>query len=145
MYKHILIPTDGSELSTKAVAQGIRFAKSIGASVTALTVSPNFHTFSLQPGSVSDTPDSYQSDCEAHARTVLGPIEDAARSAGIAFEAAHVYSDHPHEAIIQSAKRKDCDLIFMASHGRRGISALLLGSETAKVLTHTKIPVLVCR
>lgn len=145
MYKHILIPTDGSELSAKAISQGIQFAKSINARVTGLTVSPNFHTFSLRPGAVSDTPEQYQRDCEAHAKEVLGTVEDAAKTAHISFEAAHVFNDHPYDAIIQSAKQRDCDLIFMASHGRRGISALVLGSETVKVLTHSKIPVLVCR
>jgi nucleotide-binding universal stress UspA family protein len=145
MYKHILIPTDGSLLSEDAVRQGIALAKSLGAKITAITVSPSFHTFSLDPGMITDTPQEYQRECEALAAKTLGVAEAAAKAASVPFRAVHVVHDHPYAAIIEAAQKNQCDLIFMASHGRKGVSALILGSETTKVLTHTKIPVLVCR
>jgi nucleotide-binding universal stress UspA family protein len=145
MYRHILIPTDGSPLSERAVKQGIEFAKSLNAKVTGLTVSAPFHTFALDPMMVSDTPDTYKADCEAQAERFLGGVKMAATAAGVPCAVEHVMADHPYEAIIDAAKDKGCDLIFMASHGRKGMSAVILGSETVKVLTHSKIPVLVCR
>ena len=145
MYKHILIPTDGSQLSEKALKQGLALAKSIGAKVTAITVSETFHTFSLDPVMVTDTPAQYEKDCEARAQRYLGVAHDAAEAAGVPCEVMHVMHDHPHAAIINAAKEKGCDLIFMASHGRKGVSAVVLGSETVKLLTHSNIPTLVCR
>jgi len=145
MYRHILIPTDGSPLSETAVKQGIAFARSINAKVTGLTVSAPFHTFALDPMMVSDIPEAYSADCEARAKTFLGVVTSVAQAAGVPCAVEHVIADHPYEAIIDTAKNKGCDLIFMASHGRRGMSAVILGSETAKVLTHSKTPVLVCR
>ena len=145
MYKHILIPTDGSALSEIAVREGVAFAKSINAKVTALTVSPTFHSFSIDPLTVTDTPEQYRRDCDARAEKYLRMVKDAAEAAGVPFAAVHVVHDLPYEAIINTAHRQDCDLIFMASHGRKGMAALLIGSETMKVLTHSKIPVLVCR
>jgi nucleotide-binding universal stress UspA family protein len=145
MYKHILIPSDGSELSEKAVKQGLALAKSIGAKVTAITVSETFHTFSVDPVMVTDTPEQYQRDCEARAEKYLSVAKNAAKATGVPYESMHVMHDHPYEAIINAAKDKGCDLIFMASHGRKGMSAVVLGSETVKVLTHSKIPTLVCR
>lgn len=145
MYKHILIPTDGSALSEMAIRQGIAFAKSMQARVTAMTVSIPFHAFSLDPVMVSDTPKQYEKDCEALAEKCLGLAKTEAGLAGVPCETLHVRAPHPYEAIIDAARKGGCDLIFMASHGRKGMSALVLGSETVKVLTHSKIPVLVCR
>ena len=145
MYKHILIPTDGSELSDKAVKQGLALAKSVGAKVTAITVSETFHTFAIDPEMLTDTEEQYKIDCEARAEKYLSIAKNAATAAGVPYEGMHVMHDHPYEAIINAAKDKGCDLIFMASHGRRGMSAIVLGSETVKVLTHSKIPTLVCR
>ena len=145
MYRHILIPTDGSPLSEVAVKQGVAFAKSLNARVTGLTVSPPFHTFALEPMMVSDIPETYKADCDARAERFLGAVQRAAQSGGVPCAVEHVMADHPYEAIIGTAKDKGCDLVFMASHGRKGVSGLLLGSETVKVLTHSKIPVLVCR
>ena len=145
MYTHILIPTDGSDLSQNAVKQGMALAKSVGAKVTAMTVSAPYHTFALDPVMVSDTEAQYQKDIEARAEKYLGVVKNAAKAAGLACEALHVMAVHPYEGIIDTAKSKGCDLIVMASHGRKGLSAVVLGSETVKVLTHTKIPVLVCR
>ena len=145
MYKHILIPTDGSDLSWMAVRQGIALAKSMNARVTALTVSPTFRPVTVDPDLVADTPEQYRKDSDAAAARYLGAATESAKVAGVPCEGVHVVNDHPHQAIIDTAHGKGCDLIFMASHGRRGVSALLLGSETTKVLTHSKIPVLVYR
>lgn len=145
MYKHILIPTDGSLLSGDAVRQGIALARFVGAEITVITVSPFFHTFVLDPGMIIDTPQAYQRECDAFAVKTLGVAETEARAAGVPFRALHVMNDHPYAAIIEAAEKNHCDLIVMASHGRKGVYALVLGSETSKVLTHSKIPVLVCR
>ena len=145
MYKKILIPTDGSPLSVMATERGIGLAKALGAKVMGMTVSVPFHTFAFDPMMVSDTKETYKKDCEELAAKHLGAIKTAASAAGVPCEVAHVNAEHPYEGIIETAKAHGCDLIFMASHGRKGVSALVLGSETLKVLTHSKIPVLVCR
>ena len=145
MYSHILIPTDGSGLSEIAVKQGVAFAKAIGARVTGITVSIPFHIFALDPVMLSDTAAQYEKECAERAEKYLGFVQDAASAAGVPCEKLHVLAEHPYDAIINAANDRGCDLIFMASHGRRGMAALVLGSETTKVLTHSKIPVLVCR
>jgi len=145
MYKHILIPTDGSELSAKAIKQGVALAKAIVAEVTAITVSETFHTFSVNPMVVTETPEQYEKDTDARAEHYLALASNAANASRVPYEGIHVMHDHPYEAIIAAAKERGCDLIVMASHGRRGMSALVLGSETVKVLTHSNIPTLVCR
>ena len=145
MYKHILIPTDGSDLSRAAIRQGVAFAKSIGARVTGITISPPFHTFALDPVVVTETPEQYAKSCAARAEGCLATVRDVAATAGVPCDLVHEVHEHPYEAIIAAAGGRGCDLIFMASHGRRGMSALVLGSETTKVLTHSKIPTLVCR
>jgi nucleotide-binding universal stress UspA family protein len=147
MYKHILIPTDGSALSEMAIRQGIAFARAIRAKVTALTVLPSFHSFEVDPIMVGYMPSPEQDATSAAARAeqYLAVARVEAGIAGVLCETLHVTRDHVFEAIIDTASTKGCDLIFMASHGRKGISAFVLGSETYKVLSHTKIPVLVCR
>ena len=145
MYKHILIPTDGSELSESAILKGVALAKSMNAKVTGVTVSAPFHAIAVEPLMVTDTPAQYMKDCETLAAKYLGAIERAAKISGLQYEGMHVIHDQPYEAIIATASDKACDLIVMASHGRRGMKALVLGSETTKVLTHSKIPVLVLR
>src|SRR5260370_25749281 len=120
MYKRIWMPTDGSALSEEAIRQGIAFAKSINATVTAVTVSPSFHTVSRDRMMVSDTREQYQKDCEDRAERYLVFARDA-RSSGVPCESAHVVNDHPYEGIIDAARTKGCDLIFMASHGRKGV------------------------
>jgi nucleotide-binding universal stress UspA family protein len=145
MYKKILLPTDGSPLSAAAIAQGVALAKSIGAKVIGVTVSVPFHTFALDPMMVNATKETYKKDCEELTAKYLGAIKTVASAAGVPCEVTHVSAEHPYEGIIDTAKTAGCDLIFMASHGRKGASALVLGSETVKVLTHSKIPVLVCR
>ena len=143
MYANILIPTDGSELSGRAVQHGITLAKQIGAKITVLTVSTPFHSFTTDTLMIEDTPTTYKVRMQEHAEKTLGAVARAAQAAGVSCEMAHVEHEHPYQAIIDTAKSKGCDLIVMASHGRRGIAALVLGSETVKVLTHSKIPVLV--
>ena len=144
MFKHILIPTDGSGLSEEAAAKAVALAKSISARVTGLTVSEPFHVFAADT-MVTDTEDTYKARCEERANKYLDAIKKAAEAAGVLFSGTHVFSDQPYMTIISTASAHDCDLICMASHGRRGMSALVLGSETVKVLTHSKIPVLVLR
>ena len=145
MYTNILIPTDGSELAEKAVQHGIALAKQIGAKATALTVLPPFHIFTTDTQMIEDTPAQYQVRMQKHADKILGAVSHAAQAAGVACELVHVEHEHPYQAIIDTAGSKGCDLIVMASHGRHGISAIVLGSETVKVLTHSRIPVLVHR
>jgi nucleotide-binding universal stress UspA family protein len=145
MYRNIVIPTDGSELAGKAVRHGIALAKRIGAKATLLTVSPPFHIFTANTEMLEDTAPQYKARMQAEAQKTLGAAAEAAQAAGVACETVHVEHEHPYQAIIDTAGSKGCDLIVMASHGRHGISALLLGSETVKVLTHSKLPVLVHR
>jgi nucleotide-binding universal stress UspA family protein len=145
MFKHILIASDGSELSQKTLTSGIAFARSIGARITVVTSSPPFHIVAVQPLMVTDTREVYAAHAEAAARARLKPAEDAARAAEVRCETIHVFNDHPYQAIIETAQSKGCDVILMASHGRKGVGAALLGSETQKVLTHCKLPVLVWR
>ena len=145
MYTNILIPTDGSELAGKAVQHGIALAKRIGAKATALTVLPPFHVLTTDTQMLEDTPAQYKVRMQEHAEKTLGAVAQAAQAAGVACEMVHVEHEHPYQAIIDTAESKGCDLIVMASHGRHGISAIVLGSETVKVLTHSKIPVLVHR
>ena len=146
MYKHILIPVDGSNLSRKAIKQGVAFAKSVGARITLVTVTPTFHMFfAAEPPMVIDTKAEYEKDCRLRARKILDAAGKVAAAARVRYGAVHVVNDQPYKAIINTAQRKRCDLIFMASHGWKGLGALILGSETNKVLTHSKIPVLVCR
>jgi nucleotide-binding universal stress UspA family protein len=145
MYKHILLPTDGSPLSERAVADGIRLAKALGAKVTAFHVTPLVHPESENPTAFAAQVREHERRAEESTRTALGQAEQAARAAGVAWSGLHKEGDSPWEEIIAAAGAQGCDLIFMASHGRRGVSALVLGSETHKVLTHSKIPVLVVR
>jgi nucleotide-binding universal stress UspA family protein len=143
MYTNILIPTDGSELAGKAVQHGIALAKRIGARITVLTVLPPFRTITTDPQMIEDTPAQYKVRMQKHAEKILDAV--ATQAAGVACETIQVEHEHPYQAIIDTADSKGCDLIVMASHGRHGISAIVLGSETVKVLTHCKIPVLVHR
>jgi|SRR6516162_11369164 len=145
MYKHILIPSDGSELSKKAVDHGIRLAKALNAKVTAVSVSEPFHIFAVEPGMVTDTPDEYKKCVAALAAKYLKWAKDAATAAGVECDVVQVEHEHPYETIIDTARKRGCDAIVMASHGRRGVSAVVLGSETVKVLTHSNIPVVVVR
>jgi nucleotide-binding universal stress UspA family protein len=143
MHRHILIPTDGSELSRDAIDYGVALAKSVNANVTVLTVSAPFHTFGVEM--ISDTPELYKKRIATLAEQYLKVAVEAADAAGVSCKTIHIEHNQPYLAIIDTAAQELCDLIVMASHGRRGISAILLGSETIKVLTHSIIPVLVVR
>ena len=145
MHRHILLPTDGSELSQKAIDYGMALAKSVNAKVTVLTVSPPFHAFAVEPGIIIDTPEQYGKRMAVLTAKYLNVAKEAALAAGVSCDTMHVEHDQPYLAIIEAAAQKSCDLIVMASHGRRGISAIVLGSEAVKVLTHSTIPVLVYR
>ncbi len=145
MYKHILFPTDGSELSERAARDGIRFAKSIGAQLTALHTTPLFYPTEFQTRNAPERAEEHEKQSKEDARRVLDVIKQMARDADVGCTAVHRVSERPWEEIINVAAEHGCDVIFMASHGRRGVSALLIGSETNKVLTHSKIPVLVWR
>ena len=144
MYKHILIPTDGSTLSDQAVEHGIALAKRLGAKVTGVTVTTPFPIFSYEAG-FTPVPQKYEDEFNAFADSVVAGFKKVAASQGVQCNALKVEHEHPYLAILSAAKREGCDLILMASHGRRGISAVVLGSETQKVLTHSTIPVLVYR
>jgi nucleotide-binding universal stress UspA family protein len=147
MYQHILIPSDGSELAEKAVEAGVAFAASIRAKVTGFTAVPEYRTpseselMSRHVISLSE----YEEQAKRNAERILERIAQRARAAGVEYEADFAQCDHPYEAIIRAAEAHGCDLIFMASHGRRGLSALMHGSETRAVLTHSTIPTLVYR
>lgn len=145
MFRHLLLPTDGSRLSEAAIQKGVQFAKSIDAKVTGLYVMPEFHAVTYKKELPEDIGEEFARDCRACADRFLSVIEEAARGAGVACDTALLISDHPYEAIVKAAEEKSCDLIMMASHGRKGLQGLTLGSETQKVLTHCQIPVLVCR
>jgi nucleotide-binding universal stress UspA family protein len=145
MYKHILIPTDGSPLAEHAVKQGLTLAKTLNAKVTVLTVVPPFHVIAVEPMMVTDTREQYDKEIVRMEERRLALPREAAKVAGVVYEDVSVVAEHPWAAIVETAKTRGCDLIVMASHGRKGVAALVLGSETTKVLTHTKIPTLVCR
>jgi nucleotide-binding universal stress UspA family protein len=147
MFKHLLVPIDGSDLSRHATQQAIHFAREIDARVTFFVAKPDYPV-SFQAGSGLTDPatrERFVATAERQARDILDPAVAAAAAAGIDATGVTTVSDTPHEGIIATALAHDCDLVFMASHGRRGLGALLLGSETQKVLTHSKIPVLVYR
>lgn len=145
MFKQILLPTDGSAASEDAVRKGVQFAKETGAQVIGFHSIPEFHVFTYQTDMLEDTPEQYKKDSEAQALKLLAMIETTARDAGVSCQTFYTSSDHPYEAIINAAKEHQCDLIAMASHGRKGVRGVLMGSETQKVLTHSVIPVLVFR
>jgi nucleotide-binding universal stress UspA family protein len=147
MFHHILLPTDGSKVSTKAVKRGIDLAKKSRARVTAIHVVPEFKLM-VDDGITMLSPalkKRFEEEGRKRAQQMLDDIAGQARARGVRCATLCVAGDSPYQEIIAAARRKKCDLILMASHGRRGLSSLLLGSETAKVLLHTKVPVLIVR
>jgi nucleotide-binding universal stress UspA family protein len=149
VYKHILLPTDGSKLSEKGVTQGIKMARAMKAKVTAVHVVGRYHpVLDQDEGFVPVIPavrKEFEDRSVECAMTILGPVKAAASKSGVKCDTVVATGDLPYEMIIEQARKSKCDLIMMASHGRSGIKSLLLGSETAKVLTHSKVPVLVVR
>lgn len=145
MYQHILFATDGSPASQVAADACMRFAAQVGARVTILHVITNVHLYSYEPGFAEPDHDKLRHDREEQARKSIEPVEAIARNAQVTFDSLLLHADEPSAAIVATARDKGCDLIAMASHGRRGIKAVLLGSQTQKVLTHSALPVLVFR
>jgi nucleotide-binding universal stress UspA family protein len=145
MFKHILIPTDGSDLSRKAILYGVQLAKESGAKVTGLTVTEPYQPAGMDTVFIPMDQGDYEEQSRLLSEKAMEQLKMAAQAAGVPCETVREVFDQPYRAIIDAAQALGCDLIVMASHGRRGISALLLGSETAKVLTHSTIPVLVYR
>ena len=146
MFKNILVPTDGSEQSQRAVRTGVELAKLHGARVTGVHVIPDYHLLIAYEGAFDPvTEERIEEEAKARADTYLGYIRDTASTAGVACTTVCETSDHPYDAILRTCETHACDLILMTSHGRKGLAAVLLGSETRKVLTHAKVPVLVVR
>jgi nucleotide-binding universal stress UspA family protein len=150
MYQHILLPTDGSKLSDRALKAAVGLAKRLGAKITALHVMPTQQMFLgegfVAPMTISQSlRNQFKKQAALRSKEILENACAQAAAAGVGCETVSVASDTPYRAIIKQAARSGCDLIMMASHGRRGISGVLLGSETAKVLVHSEIPVLVVR
>ena len=148
MYRHILVPTDGSNLSRKAIKTAARLARALGARITAIYVVPEgvptlFSGEKLYGSGVLSR--QYKELVRSQAKKALAVVEIEAGIAGVAYSSVQALAGHPWDAITGDARSRHCDLIVMASHGRSGLKALALGSETAKVLAHSKIPVLVCR
>ena len=147
MYKHILIPTDGSPTADKAVAAGLEFARESEARVTLFTAVPEYEMpseaeiMARQVRSIEE----HNRNSEKRAHEVLAPAEQRAQAAGIAFDSDFVQSDRPSQAIVDAARDHGCDAIFMATHGRTGLARMWHGSETEEVLTHSAIPTLVYR
>lgn len=147
MYKHILIPTDGSDLAEKAVANGIEYAREAGAKVTLFTAVPEY-----QPPSESDvfakrvvSIDEHERRSRDKAQHVLAHGAELARAAGVDFDTDYAEDDRPAHAIVAAARRHGCDAVFMASHGRSGLSRLVHGSETSEVIRTSDLPTLVYR
>ncbi len=148
MYKHILLPTDGSRLSDRAVVRGISLAKALGAQITIVTIVPEFQMLADESFAVpmsAQLKGRYEKEAKAGAARLLAMAAKHADKAGLKNDTVVMFGDLPYKLIIDLARKRKCDLIVMASHGRRGLASLLLGSETVKVLTHSKVPVLVVR
>ena len=146
MFKNILIPTDGSELSQRAVNIGVELAKLHQAGITAIHVIPDYHLLIAYEGAFDPvTEERIEEEAKVRAENYLAFVRNTAGSAGVPCHTVCETSDHPYDAILKTAEARKCDLIVMTSHGRKGLAAVLLGSETRKVLTHAKIPVLIVR
>jgi nucleotide-binding universal stress UspA family protein len=145
MFKHILIATDGSELAQKGVDKGLALAKALGAKATAVTVTEPMTALLVGEATIALPLDDYDKATAANAAQILADVSAAAAKAGVACATLHVKDQYPAEGLVEAAKAQGCDLIVMASHGRRGLSKLLLGSQATRVLTLSEVPVLVCR
>jgi nucleotide-binding universal stress UspA family protein len=145
MFKHLLFATDGSELSRLAIPRVTALAQSLSARLTGLIVSEPFYVFAATPLAIASTDENYRANCETQTEQCLDEVKHAVEAVGVRFDGLDVFAAQPYLTIINSAATQGCDLICMASHGLRAISALVIGSETVKVLTHSKIPFLVLR
>jgi len=145
MFKHILIATDGSELASKAVTAGLQLAKHLQAKATAVTATQAWMAVVTGEAALGFPLAEYERSAADTAARILAAVSDAAQRTGVACATVHAKDSYPADGILETAKARGCDLIVMASHGRRGLSRLLLGSEAVRVLTHSTVPVLVCR
>lgn len=149
MYHHILISTDGSETATKGLDHGLTLAKALGSKVTIITVTEPFPVYAAAAGGAWVTPvdmnGGYEESQKELADGILKAAKEAADKIGVPAEVLHVPDAFAAEAIVETAKTRECSLICMSSHGRRGLGRLLLGSQTAEVLAHSPVPVLVVR
>lgn len=145
MYRHILIATDGSDLSGRAVRQGLELSKALQAQATVITVTEPWDAVVIGEAAIVFPPAEYEKSSAANAAGILALVKEMAAEIGVACETLHVKDRRIAEGIIETAEAKGCDLIVMASHGRRGFSRLILGSEANEVITHSTVPVLVCR
>jgi nucleotide-binding universal stress UspA family protein len=145
VYKHILIATDGSELAGKAVAAGFDLARQLGAQVTVVTVTEPWTAMVAGEAAFGFPLAEYEKSADASASRILSGVEKLARKANLKCTTVHAKDQYPADGILQTASKNACDLIVMASHGRRGLERLLLGSEAVNVLTNSTLPVLICR
>jgi len=150
MYKNILVPTDGTKLSGKAVAEAIKLAMTCRARITVMHVISDFkkamsETYAVPAAMAAPIQKKFQDEAATRSKKILDTACAEATSSAIGCAGVSVVSDSPYEAIIKQAAKSKCDVIVMASHGRKGLQGFLLGSETTKVLCHSKIPVLVVR
>lgn len=145
MFQHILFATDGSPASKVAAEQCMRFAGQIGARVTALHVVRPLNLFTYEPMATEELRAAYRRSRDEHAHNCLAPLGALAGANNVRLETAVIQADEPYEAIIETARDRGCDLVAMASHGLKGLKAVVLGSQTQKVLTHSALPVLVFR
>lgn len=145
MYRHLLIATDGSELAQKAVTQGLALAKELKATVTAVTVTEPLMSMYAGEGAIALPIEDLESAAKASAEAILARVSSAAKQSDVPCEIVHVKEQHPAEGIVETAQAIKCDLIVMASHGRRGLAKLFLGSQATRVLSLSQIPVLICK
>jgi nucleotide-binding universal stress UspA family protein len=145
MYAHILIATDGSDLAQRAVEQGLALAKTLGSKVTAVTVTEPWTAAVSGEWAVAFPVEDYEKAAAANAEKVLDAVQEAAVRLSVTCNAVHVKDQYAAEGIVEEAKARSCDLIVMASHGRRGIARFVLGSQATRVLAHSSIPLLICR
>lgn len=144
MFKRILLPTDGSELSLKAIRLGVDLAKTCGASVIALHAVPPVQTVAYMAEIMASIQFDYAKEATRFAERYLEEVRGIAEQAGVPFDRLLLFGSQPYQAILQTAKERDCDLIVMASHSWEGLARLLMGSETHKVTLKSQVPVLVC-
>jgi len=145
MYAHILIATDGSELAQKAVEQGLTLAKTLGSKVTAINVTEPWTAAVSGEWAVAFPVEDYEKAAAANATKILAGVTEAAQRIGVPVETVHIKDQFAAEGIVDEAESRKCDLIVMASHGRRGLARFVLGSQATRVLTHSTVPMLICR
>jgi nucleotide-binding universal stress UspA family protein len=145
MYTHLLIATDGSELAAKAVDHGLSLAEALAAKATAVTVTEPWDMVVIPEAVVVFPPAGYDESAAARSAKILAGVSEAAEKMSVPSETLHVKDSYPADGIVAAAKERGCDLIVMASHGRRGFRRVVLGSAANEVVTHSAVPVLICR